>query len=259
MNNLLLLVFALLNNNIFSFVFSKKPVFITGASSKLGQKVVQKLDNHNISTICLVRNYSAITMLEKKTVHTQFVQGDPIKDPDILEHIMKGCSHSINLHGVIKPTKISNYFKNIYDIDHPYYVNYLSMENIIDSCINNEIKKIIRVTGLATAFPAYHPIPLIFDTLYSSNVHWHRMAEKKIIDSGLDFTIIRPGGFRETFYDKIEISKNIIKPPALINYEKLADLIVSAAFPNKIALENYICEDKMFYEKNIIACRGVKA
>ena len=37
--------------------YSTKPVFITGANSQVGRRVVRILDNNNVATRCLVRNY----------------------------------------------------------------------------------------------------------------------------------------------------------------------------------------------------------
>ena len=45
--------------SVFSCSFSfEKPIFITGATSKVGRRVVEKLASKGIKTRCLIRNYT---------------------------------------------------------------------------------------------------------------------------------------------------------------------------------------------------------
>lgn len=235
--------------------YSTKPVFITGANSQVGRRVVRILDNNNVATRCLVRNYDKSSFIFDNTLHTEFIKGDVVSG-DLLEHIMKDCSMSINLHGIIRKSNPLNSHLFLNKYDHPYYVNYVSMNNIIDSCKRNNIERIVRMTGLATSFRNFHPISLIFDGFYSQNVHWHRQAEQAIIDSGIDYSIIRPGGIRDVFYKNVELKENRVPAPGLIDYDNLANVVIQAAFPHMNFIHNSISKPFDF-NNNIIACRGI--
>ena len=243
MNSIWLLLY--LQNYVESF---KKPVFISGATSDVGQKVVEHFASQNIRTRCLVRDSSVMERFVDDP-NVELVQGN-VLEIDTLTHIMSGCSSSINLHGSIR--KSTPWKSHLDDKTHPYHVNYVGMNNIIESCRINNISRIIRLTGLATAFPLYHPIPLIFDIAFSRNVYWHRKAEESLEKSGLDYTIFRPGGIRDVEYKSVEIQPNYVSPPALIDANNLAKVIVASVIPN-----SSIFETSLDFKNTYIALRGI--
>ena len=205
-----------------------KPVFITGATSKVGQRVVEKIAMRGLRTRCLVRDHSKDYGMFQGLYGVEMVQGD-ILDTDTLNHIMKGCSMSVNLHGVLRK---SNPLKKSYshlpenDRDHPYYVNYVGMQNIIDSCNENDIPRLIRLTGLATGLPSWHPVPLFFDSFYSDNIYWHRRGESEIMSSDLNYTILRPGGIKDKEFKTVTLKEEMTSPPGLIGVDNLAKVVV---------------------------------
>lgn len=233
-----------------------KPVFVTGATSTVGRRVVQKLNLRGVTTKCLTRDISKGVRIFGKTEGIQLVEGD-ILNSEQLSSLMTECSLSVNLHGV---NRLSNPFhklpflkftNKIEDKNHPYYINYISMKNIISSCKQNDISRMIRITGLATASPDYHFWPFIINSLYSNQVYWHREAETEIINSGIKYTILRPGGIRDKEFDSVELKESMTKPPSLIGIENLADIVVRSILPSKSSFEKpYIFENK------IVACRG---
>tara|TARA_B100000073_G_C23716841_1_gene566253 strand:- start:35 stop:844 length:810 start_codon:yes stop_codon:yes gene_type:complete len=239
-----------------SLVNNNKPVFITGATSKIGRRVVQKLNSRGIDTKCLTRDIKKARSIFGNVQGIELVEGN-ILDYEKLQTYMEGCSISINLHGV---NKRSNPFHklNVFDLhnriedkNHPYYVNYISMKNIISSCKKNDIQRIVRITGLATAFSDYSFWPFVINSLYSDQVYWHKEAEKDIIQSGLSYTILRPGGIKNKTFDHVELIKDVTDPPALIGIENMADIVVRTVLPSKSLI------DKPYSFKNkIVACKG---
>ena len=210
-------------------VMGTKPVFITGETGRVGVNVVKRLSASGIPTRCLIRDHEAAEALFKDIPNVELVKGN-VLDKSLLSHIMKGCSASINLHGTIRQTTPFRHYLD--DVSHPYYVNYIGMKNILEACAENDIPRLIRTTGLATAFPDFHPIPLLFDSLYSKNIYWHKQAEKAIQDSGLTYTIIRPGGIKDREFSSVEVVPDKIKPPALIGPDNVAQVVVQSLLPN---------------------------
>tara|TARA_Y100000768_G_scaffold388426_1_gene384293 strand:+ start:2869 stop:3675 length:807 start_codon:yes stop_codon:yes gene_type:complete len=254
-------MFKIINLSVFftianCFVFTQR-IFITGATSKIGRRVVKKLNDRGIYTKCLTRDIKKARSIFGNIQGIELVEGN-VLDSEQLQSYMEGCSVSINLHGV---NKRSNPFHklNVFDLhnkiedqNHPYYVNYISMKNIITSCKKHNIQRIVRITGLATAFSDYSFWPLIINSLYSDQVYWHREAEKDIIQSGLSYTILRPGGIKNKTFDDVELIKDITKPPALIGIENMADIVVRTVLPSKSLI------DKPYSFKNkIVACKGI--
>ena len=234
-----------------------KPIFITGANSKLGQRVINKLNMRKVPLKCLVRNTQKAKRLFQNMDNVELVEGD-ILEYDYLKNIMKDCEMSVNLHSV---NRVSNPFRrhnNNYDLitnsldkNHPFYVNYIGMKNIIKSCKENNINKLIRTTERATGLVPYHPTSLLLDSFYSDQIFWHRHSEKDIISSGLVYTIIRPGGIHNKDYDAVELEHEIAKGPTKIGINNLADVIVRTILPS----ENHI-EPEFPFENQIIACHG---
>ena len=230
-----------------------KPIFISGANSQIGRRVVHKLDNFNIPTRCVIRNYDKSHFLFKNTKHAEFIEGN-VLDPIFLEHIMNGCHMSINLHSSIINSNPTNSHLFLNKFDHPYYVNYMSMNYILDSCKTNNINKIIRTTHIATSFKNFNPISLFLDTFYSQNINWHRKGEIAIIDSDIDHTIIRSKLTNIDSYKNVKIEENG-KFNENIDYDNLANIIIQSAFPELDILYNSISIPYNF-SNSIISCAG---
>tara|TARA_B100000427_G_scaffold315451_1_gene309574 strand:- start:414 stop:1184 length:771 start_codon:yes stop_codon:yes gene_type:complete len=254
-------MFRLLNLSFFialtnGFMFNK-PIFITGATSKIGVHVINQLEYRNVKTKCLVRNLTKAENIFGKLKYTEFVEGD-VLDSDLVSK-MQDCSSVICLHGINKfsnPLKKLNFFDlhgKISEKNHPYYVNYISMKNIIYSCKKNNINRILRVTGLATGLPEKTFWPVLLNLLFSNQVKWHVAGENEIVNSGLTYTILRPGAIRNNKnFDNYELKETVMNPPALISSSKIADIIIDAVFSeedstNPIKFENsiYACSGKL--------------
>jgi len=139
----------------------------------------------------------------------------------------------------------------IEDKTHPYYVNYIATKNIVSACKKNNIDKIVRVTGLATAFSDSHPINLLFNSLYSDNIFWHKKSENDIVSSGLSYTILRPGAIKDKEYEYVNLVPEKTKPPATIGVDNLANIVVQTILPTR-----NILEEPYPFNNKIVACNG---
>ncbi len=220
------------------FMFNK-PIFITGSTSNIGVHLINQLEARNVKTRCLVRNLTKAENIFGKLKYTEFVEGD-VLDSDLFSK-MRDCSSVIALHGINKfssPLSKLNFFDlhgKISEKNHPYYVNYISMKNIIYSCKKNNINRILRVTGL----------------LFSDQVRWHIAGENEIVNSGLKYTILRPGAIRNNKnFDNYELKETVMNPPALISSRKIADIIIDAVFSEEDST------NPIKFENRIYACAG---
>ncbi len=100
-------------------------------------------------------------------------------------------------------------------------------------------------------FSDSHPIPLLFNSLYSDNIFWHKNSESDIISSGLSYTILRPGAIKDKEYEYVKLSDKITKPPGLIGVDNLADIIVQTILPTR-----NILQEPYRFKNRIVACNG---
>jgi uncharacterized protein YbjT (DUF2867 family) len=85
----------------------------------------------------------------------------------------------------------------------PYLVDYIGTKNLVNAAKAKNIKHFAIVSSLCVS-KFFHPLNLFWLVLF-----WKKQAEKYLQNSGLTYTIVRPGG--------------------LLNYEKLGGLVMSSA------------------------------
>ena len=85
-----------------------------------------------------------------------------------------------------------------------------------------------------TAFSDSHPINLLFNSLYSDNIFWHKKSENDITSSGLSYTILRPGAIKEIEYEYVNLVPERTKPPATIGVDNLANVIYKRYYQAEI-------------------------
>ena len=131
------------------------------------------------------------------------------------------------------------------DKTHPYFVNYLSMVTLAkvlsakrsqqsDEDGEVQVPKIVRLTGLSVGLPGTNPVSLIFNTLLSLTGKWHARGERVLRQSGLDYTILRPGGLADgarppgVAVQAVAVNSDgtSVPPPARLGREDLASLAV---------------------------------
>ncbi len=152
-------------------------ILVAGATGQTGRHIVRQLVEKNISVKALVRD------LEKaKTIlpdSAELVLGDVLK-PDTFERHLSDCSVLICATGAspsLDPTG-------------PYQVDYQGTKNLVDMAKRNSIEHFVLVSSLCVS-KFFHPLNLFWLVLY-----WKKQAEEYIQASGLNYTIVRPGGLK---------------------------------------------------------------
>ena len=137
-------------------------IAITGATGFLGRHLVAKLRNKNIK--CLVRKEDHGFKKLKVT------KGD-IGDKKALDTLVKNAKIVVHLAAVIDHKDKEEYQK----------VNIEGTKNLIKACKNNNVKRVIFVSSMAST-------KKYLDDYGKSKSE----AEKLLLSSGLDVTILRP-------------------------------------------------------------------
>ena len=152
-------------------------VLVIGATGQTGQQITRQLSvtGGDVAVKALVRDRSKADFSDTVDV----VVGDVLK-PDTLGSAMAGCDAVICATGAAPS----------FDITGPYKVDFVGTRNLVDAAKAAGIRRFVIVSSLCVS-KFFHPLNLFWLVLF-----WKKQAESYIIDSGLTYTIVRPGGLR---------------------------------------------------------------
>lgn len=206
-------------------------VLVTGAGGKTGKLVFKKLlENPQFEPVGLARTEKSANALKKSlgdlANKANIVLGD-IMDPASLTKCMQGVDSVVlctsatpniqygSLAGVLFLNPIRKIFgkeplrpKFTFPNGIPEEVDYVGAKNQIDAAKKAGVKKFVFLSSMGGTQPENFLNTLGKDEEGKGGdiLLWKRKAEKHLIASGLDYTIIHPGGL----LDKPEGQREII-------------------------------------------------
>lgn len=150
---------------------------VAGATGRTGREIVSQLVARGIPTRVLVRDAeSARTQLPAEV---EIVVGD-VTQPKTLEAAIADCTVLLCATGA-KPS---------IDPTGPFQVDYVGTNHLVDIAKDNGIEQFVMVSSLCVS-QFFHPLNLFWLVLF-----WKQQAEKYLKESGLAYTIVRPGGLK---------------------------------------------------------------
>lgn len=155
-------------------------IFLAGASRGVGREIAINLTEQNQKVKALLR--SETTRPELEAMGIKIVMGDAL-DKTAMEQAMQGDT----IQAVI--STIGGLPKDGERAD------YLGNKNLIDAAVKAGVQKFILVTSIGTGNSAVALPPQAMQTL-SAVLAEKEKAEQHLIESGLTYTIIRPGGLK---------------------------------------------------------------
>jgi uncharacterized protein YbjT (DUF2867 family) len=185
---------------------------VAGASGQTGRRIVQQLVKRGVEVRALVRDLeSARSILPAEA---ELVAGDVLK-PETLAAAIGDCTVILCATGA-KPG---------FDPTAPYKVDYEGTKNLVDAAKARGIDQFVFVTSLCVS-KFFHPLNLFFLILV-----WKQQAENYLKQSGLSYTIVRPGGLKnDDNSDAIVLSSADTLFEGSIPREKVAQVCVEALF-----------------------------
>jgi len=172
---------------------SIKQILVTGATGKTGSIAYQKLKQHRSFEVKgFARSPEKVTELFGSTAGFYF--GD-IKDKSTLKSAMEGCQGLVILTSsfpkMVAPPKPGERPQFAYDADStPELVDYQGQKNQIDVARDAGVEQIVLV-GSMGGTNENHPLNMMGN---GKILVWKRKAEEYLVDSGINYTIIRAGG-----------------------------------------------------------------
>ena len=171
-----------------------KRVLVTGATGRTGSLVLKKLRQQStrFQAIGLARSQKKVKELFGST--EGFFIGD-ITEQSSLEPALKGCSALVILTSAVPKMKApplpGERPQFEYEPDAmPEKVDYYGQKNQIDAAKKAGVEHIVLVGSMGGTNPN-HPLNQMGN---GKILIWKRFAEQYLIDSGIDYTIIRAGG-----------------------------------------------------------------
>lgn len=214
-----------------------KQILVTGSTGRTGSLVVQKLQHHQDQFIVrgFARSRDQVEQLFGTTEGFYF--GD-IRDPASLAPALAGCQGLVILTSAIpQPKSIPQPGQRpeftFASGEMPEVIDYQGQINQIDTALSAGVNHIVLV-GSMGGTDENHPLNRIGN---GNILIWKRKAEQYLIDSGIDYTIIRagglldkPGGKRELLVGKDDtLLKNPPDGiPTSIPRADVAELVVQA-------------------------------
>jgi uncharacterized protein YbjT (DUF2867 family) len=154
-------------------------ILIAGATGETGRIIVSKLIEMGIRPHVLVRDSQKAQSFFGGDVI--YHQGD-VREPETLYLALDGINTVISAVGTRTPVG-----KNC-----PKHVDYLGVGNLIKAAQMREIERFILISSIAVTHPE-HPM-----NCFGKVLEWKYAGEEALRQSGLKYTIIRPGGLKNT-------------------------------------------------------------
>ncbi len=156
-------------------------IFIAGASRNLGLEIAKCLAAQKMQVTALLRSRATSTELETRGI--KVVTGDAL-DAAAVEAAMAGGEpiHAVisTIGGLPKDGERSDYLGN---------------KNLINAAVKAGVQKFILVSSIGSGNSAAALQPQVLETLGPVLIEKEK-AENHLIESGMIYTVIRPGGLK---------------------------------------------------------------
>jgi uncharacterized protein YbjT (DUF2867 family) len=168
---------------------SNRIVFVAGATGQTGKRIVKELLMQGYEVRAGVRDIAKAKEILPKNKDLDFVLADVTGGPDLLARAIAGS------YAVIVATG----FRPSFDLTASWKVDNTGTKNMVDACQQKGIRRMVLVSSILVngaavgqfLNPAYIVLNIFGLTLVAK-----LQAENYMRKSGIDFTIIRPGGLK---------------------------------------------------------------
>lgn len=156
---------------------------VAGATGETGRRIVQQLVKRGIAVKALVRDAEAARA--QLPTEAELVVGD-VLDRSSLEAAIADCTVLLCATGA-RPS---------FDPTGPYQVDYEGTKNLVEVAKAHSVEHFVLVSSLCVS-KFFHPLNLFWLVLW-----WKQQAENYVANSGLTYTIVRPGGLKSDDSDQ---------------------------------------------------------
>ncbi len=163
-------------------------VLVAGATGRTGRLVVSNLLEQGYPVRALVRDMERGHEILGDGV--EFSEGD-VRDIDSLRAAMQGVASLIITIGSSRKDDPDN---------GPEFVDYGGVKNLAQAAADTSVQQVVLMSSAGVTHED-HVLNQMFDNL----LIWKLRGEDALRDSGVDYTIVRPGGLMETPGDETAV------------------------------------------------------
>ncbi|NJM96206.1 MAG: SDR family oxidoreductase [Phormidesmis sp. RL_2_1] len=156
---------------------------VAGATGQTGKQIVKQLLAQGIAVKALVRDQAKAESELPEGV--EIVVGDVLQ-PSSLRTALAGCQVLLSATGATPS----------FDPSGPFKVDYEGSKNLVDAAKAANVEQLVMVSSLCVS-RLFHPLNLFWGVLY-----WKQQAENYLKNSGVPYTIVRPGGLKNEDNDQ---------------------------------------------------------
>ncbi|KAF8108895.1 hypothetical protein N665_0104s0206 [Sinapis alba] len=169
---------------------SKKKVFVAGATGQTGKRIVEQLLSRGFAVKAGVRDVDKAKTSFRQDPSLHFVKADVTEGAEKLAEAIGDDSQAVICATGFRPG---------FDLFAPWKTDNFGTVNLVDACKKQGVNRFILISsilvnGAATGQilnPAY-----IFLNVFGLTLVAKLQAEKYIKRSGINYTIVRPGGLK---------------------------------------------------------------
>jgi uncharacterized protein YbjT (DUF2867 family) len=185
---------------------------VAGATGQTGRRIVEQLVERQIPVRAMVRDRTRAQ--EILPAAAEIVVGD-VLEPSTIRRAIADCTVVLSATGATPSL-------NPFD---PYRIDYEGTKNLVDVAKASQIKHFVMVSSLCTS-QFFHPLNLFWLILV-----WKQQAERYLQRSGLEYTIVRPGGLKNTAeHPPIVMSSADTLFEGSISRDQVAQVCIEALF-----------------------------
>ncbi|KAG0577830.1 hypothetical protein KC19_5G184900 [Ceratodon purpureus] len=168
---------------------ANKIVFVAGATGQTGKRIVKELLMEGYEVRAGVRDIAKAKDALPKDDNLELVLADVTGGPDLLARAIAGSSAVIVATG----------FRPSFDLTASWKVDNTGTKNMVDACKQRGINRMVLVSSIlvngAAIGQIFNPAYIVLN-IFGLTLIAKLQAEKHLRKSGIDYTIIRPGGLK---------------------------------------------------------------
>lgn len=168
---------------------SIKIVFVAGATGQTGKRIVKELLLQGYEVRAGVRDIAKAKDALPKDDNLELILADVTGGPDLLARAIAGSNAVIVATG----------FRPSFDLTASWKVDNTGTKNMVDACKQRGINRMVLVSSIlangAAVGQIFNPAYIVLNIFGLTLIAKHQ-AEKHLRKSGIDYTIIRPGGLK---------------------------------------------------------------
>ena len=160
-----------------------KRLAVSGASGKTGWRIVDEALQRGIPVRAIIRPTSQLppALLQAEQAGNLEVHRLDFNSLESLLHALQGCAGLVIATGARPSINLAG----------PLQVDAVGVQSQVQACCSLGVRRVVLVSSLC-AGRWFHPL-----NLFGLILVWKRVGERWLEQSGLDWTIVRPGGLSE--------------------------------------------------------------